>query len=247
MNPPKQQRTAAGFSHQEKLYFAGCDAYGNARVGTIISLLAEISGHDFDNQGLTYEKLYEQRQIFLLSRMSMKIHKYPGLNDVVTVSTWENGAEGLFLRRNYELEVDGTLYVSCKSEWLLTNPETRKILRPSEFTGKELTLCPKELDCPPCKKIAYSREDLLPLGARRIVYSDLDYNGHLYSGNYGNIVWDFLPVELRAKPLREFFISFSKEAVLNETLDLSGFQNEGGYIMEGRNKDALCFSCECRF
>ncbi|MFR3922616.1 MAG: hypothetical protein ACLTYN_12335 [Dysosmobacter welbionis] len=59
-----------------------------------------------------------------------------------------------------------------------------------------------------------------------MVWSDLDGNGHVYSGNYGDFVWDYLPADLQEKVPREFFINYSKEATLG--------QEPGWWLPQGR-------------
>jgi len=91
------------------------------------------------------------------------------------------------------------------------------------------------------------KDGLAELGPRPVRWSDLDGNGHVYSGNYGDIVWDALPEDLQSAPLRELYVNYSKEAVLGETIGLLGFREENTYTMEGRLGETLCFSCRCEF
>ena len=85
------------------------------------------------------------------------------------------------------------------------------------------------------------------LGTRLVRWSDLDGNGHVYSGNYGDIVWDVLPADLQGAPLRELYINYSREALLGETLTLQGFREGNSYTVEGRLEEGHCFSCRCEF
>ena len=75
----------------------------------------------------------------------------------------------------------------------------------------------------------------------------MDGNGHLFSGKYGDIVWDCLPEDLRAQPLREFQIHYSKEAVLGEVLHLQGLRDGDAWRVEGLGSSGVCFSAACRF
>ena len=59
-------------------------------------------------------------------------------------------------------------------------------------------------------------------------WSDLDGNGHLFSGNYGDIVWDYLPPDLREREVSVFQINYQKEAGLGEELALSGWRTADG-------------------
>lgn len=73
-------------------------------------------------------------------------------------------------------------------------------------------------------------------------------HGHLYSANYGDIIWDYLPRDLQERTPREFYINYNHEATLGETLRLVGFRNEdGSYLMEAIGPDATCFTALCVF
>ena len=185
----KQTLTENSYSRQEELIFADCDRNQRARVASLLSKMATFAGYDYDARGLTHDILYANREIFLISRIAMRIHLCPRASDVLTVTTWENGVRGAHMQRVFEMvDQEGRLCVSARSDWILVDPITRKILRPSSFTAKPLTTCDKEIDCPEPKKIVLPHEGLEDLGTRRVVWSDLDGNGHLYSGNYGDIV-----------------------------------------------------------
>lgn len=244
----KQSLTEDSYSRQEELTFADCDRSKRVRVAALLSKMATFAGYDYDARGLTHEKLYAMREVFLLSRIALRIHACPRARDVLDITTMENGARGAHMQRVYEMaDQTGRLCVSAKSDWILVDPVTRKILRPSSFTAKPLTTCSKAIDCPDPKKIALPHENLEELGVRRVVWSDLDGNGHVYSANYGDIVWDYLPASLQERVPQEFYINYSKEATLGEELRLIGFREGETYRMEGLGPDGTCFTALCVF
>ena len=244
----RQELTENSYFRQEELVFWDCDREKRMRVAAMLSKMAAFAGYDYDARGLTHEKLYAMREVFLLSRVALKVHACPRARDLLDITTWENGARGAHMQRVFEMvHQEGRLCVSARSDWILVDPITRKILRPSSFTAKPLTTCDKEIDCPEPKKIVLPREDLEDLGTRRVVWSDLDGNGHLYSGNYGDIVWDYLPGDLQERSPREFYINYSKEATLGQELRLEGFREGETYRMEGLGPDGTCFTALCVF
>ena len=244
----KQSLTENSYTRQEELVFWDCDREKRMRVAAILSKMAAFAGYDYDARGLTHDILYANREIFLISRIAMRIHLCPRASDVLTVTTWENGVRGAHMQRVFEMvDQEGRLCVSARSDWILVDPITRKILRPSSFTAKPLTTCDKVIDCPEPKKIVLPREGLEDLGTRRVVWSDLDGNGHLYSGNYGDIVWDYLPGDLQERSPREFYINYSKEATLGEDLRLAGFREGDTYRVEGMGPGGPCFTALCVF
>ncbi len=248
MEPFYQSLTADSYMRQEELTFADCDRNKRVRMAALVTRMAAFAGYDYDARGLTHEMLYDRREIFLLSRVALRIHECPKARDVLTITTWENGARGAHMQRVFEMaDQTGRLCVSAKSDWILVDPVTRKILRPASFTAKPLTVCPKEIDCPEPKKIVLPHEGLEDLGTRRVVWSDLDGNGHLFSGRYGDIVWDYLPAELQERTPRTFYLNYSKEATLGEELHMEGFREDGGYRMEGLGPGGVCFSALCVF
>ena len=245
----EQTLTENSYSRQEELTFWDCDRNKRARIAALLSKAAVFAGYDYDARGLTHEYLRGLGQAFLLSRLAMAIHEIPRAQEVLTITTWENGAKGAHLQRVYEMrDQAGRLRVSVKSDWILVDPVSRRILRPAAFTAKPLTCCPVELDCPDPKKIVLPHEGLEDLGCRTIRWSDLDGNGHLYSANYGDIIWDYLPCDLQERTPREFYINYNHEATLGETLRLVGFRNgDGSYLMEALGPDAACFTALCVF
>lgn len=248
MEDLKRHLTENSYFWQAELSFAECDRSRRARVSTLLSLAAAAAGHDYDARGLPYEKLYAMREVFLLSRFALNIHSCPQAGDILDVTTWENGVRGAHMQRVFEMaDQTGRLCVSAKSDWILVDPETRRILRPSSFTAKPITVCPKAIDCPDCRKLPPLKAGAEDLGVRQVRWSDLDGNGHLYSGNYGDIVWDYLPADLQGRVPRAFFINYSKEATLGQALRLTGARDGERYQMEGLGPEGVCFSALCVF
>lgn len=148
------------YLRQKQLIFADCDRYQRARVSTLLSIAAAVAGADYDARGLTYEKLYEMREVFLLSRIALRIHRCPRALQVVDVTTWEDGVKAAHMQRVYEITDREGLLVSIRSDWILVDPQTRRIMRPGTFTAKKLGTCPKVIDAPEPRKILLPREGL---------------------------------------------------------------------------------------
>ena len=249
MEPFKQALTENSYSRQEELVFWDCDREKRARVAALLSKLGAFAGYDYDARGLTHEILWANREVFLISRAALHIHDCPHAQDVLDITTWENGVKGAHMQRVYEMwDQSGKLRVSSKTDWILVDPVTRKILRPSSFTAKTLTVCPREIDGPEPRKIVLPREGLEDLGTRTVRWSDLDGNGHLFSGNYGDFVWDALPEDLQTRVPKEIYINYSREAGLGDTLRLEGFREDPDtYLMEGLGPYGTCFTALCVF
>ena len=188
------------------------------------------------------------REVFLLSRIALRIHDCPRARDVLTITTWEDGVKGAHMRRWYEMrDRQGRVPAAAKTAWILADPVTRKILRPSSFTAKPVLASDRPLNCPEPRKISLPETGREDLGTRPVRWSDLDGNGHLYSGNYGDIIWDALPEDLQVRVPREFYINYSREAVLGDELRLEGCRTGEEYFVEGQGPHGSCFTALCVF
>lgn len=244
----KQCSYENGYFRQEELGFWDCDREQRARIAALLSKMATFAGYDYDARGLTHEVLLAHREVFLLSRAAVKLHDCPKAREVLDITTWENGSKAAHMRRYYEMKDQaGRVRVSAKTDWILVDPVTRKILRPASFTAKPLLASDRPLDCPEPRKIVVPKEGRESLGTRTVRWSDLDGNGHLYSGNYGDIIWDALPEDLQPQVPREFFINYSREAVLGDVLELEGRRTAEGYFVEGGGPRGSCFTALCVF
>ena len=93
MSDLKEVLEENSYLRQKQLIFADCDRYQRARVSTLLSIAAAVAGADYDARGLTYDKLYEMREVFLLSRVALRIHRDPRALQTVDVTTWEDGVK----------------------------------------------------------------------------------------------------------------------------------------------------------
>lgn len=244
----KQRSMENGYFRQEELTFWDCDREQRVRAAALLSKMAAFAGYDYDARGLTHEVLWANREVFLLSRAALKIHDCPRAGDVLDITTWEAGTKAAHMRRNYEMaDRDGRVRVSARTDWILVDPGTRKILRPSAFTAKPLMSSDRPLDCPETRKILLPQEGRENLGTRTVRWSDLDGNGHLFSGNYGDIIWDALPEDLQPRVPKELHINYSREAVLGDELRLEGCRSQEGYFVEGLGPHGPCFTALCVF
>ncbi|WP_409968127.1 thioesterase [Bengtsoniella intestinalis] len=256
MNRPLPSRdqwlTPEGYARQEQLLFGQCDVYLRARPATLLKQFAAIGGHHCDAVGISYQSLLDQDQAFLLSRVIIHIHQTPMSGEMLTLHTWIDGTKGPYFQRVVQWKNSADMVVaSGRSDWILVSPSNRKIYRPN--TVKEsnplfFSTCDAALDCPPCQKLTLPKDGTTVIGEHQVRWSELDGNGHLHSGNYGDIVWDYLPQPYQSRPVKTFAINYNKEAPLGQTITLTGCaMDDNHYRMEGRTDHGVCFESDIVF
>lgn len=240
---PESWNEGLCYNRRFKFRFADCDCNKHANLYTIMKLLSEIAGEDYEGRGLGHGVLLEKNQAFLLSRLSLRFFRFPEYYEDTVASTWERGSSGPFFLRDFEIRAAGdSLLAAAASQWLLIDTQTREILRPADIYGGLKEGEPRRADCSECAKLRKLASPTF-LGSRPVYYSDLDSNGHVNNAVYGKIAVDFVPREMRKRKLLRFDINFNMETRLGETLEMFGSETDNSYEINGYVDGTLHFSC----
>ena len=238
-----QIRTDISFTDDSsKLCFFDCDYKKRMKISAILKVTAEIAGKDYTDKGLDHDFLWENGYVFLLSRISLHINHYPTEPQMLDSSTWECGKKGAMFLRGYYICVDGEVCIDGESGWIVVNPETRKIIRPSSFPWLMPQLDDREVSALPIEKITVENEE--KAGEYIVQISDLDANGHVYNANYADIAVNFLPIEIYDRNVENFRINFVNEAKLGDKIEIFREISENTAKIIGKLSDKVCFETE---
>ena len=229
------------FEKPIELRFCDCDYKKRAKIATLMAVMADMAGVAYAHKGYSHSWLWENNFVFLLSKVSVHINRIPVADECLTVQTWERDIKGVQFFRDFNItDIADKVCVEASTSWVLVNPLTRHIIRPSEFTGTpelnpevkaNVTLVNK-IKCP---------HEFIEVGERKIVFSDIDANGHVYNAIYVAIACDFLPTEFMEKTITDFQINFKQEATLGQHLTIkTKIVENTGYII-GIVDDNLSF------
>lgn len=239
------------FFREIKLHFGQCDLNQRLSLPELLLITSDSAVEDFHQRGMSFDILLENGVVFLLSRLVFKIHSFPKAEDRFVLKTWEDKPSGGLLSRKYEMKKeDGTKLISGTSLWLIANPESRRLLKPSSFTLREEPDFVVSVDCPPCGKIR-EPENMEKLGEREAGYSDMDANGHMNNSRYAAFIMDFLPEELQKKEIDVFKINFAKEARKGDIISIYAgvpeAKTENKITVVGKSGEHVCFESELTF
>lgn len=213
----------------------------------IMGEFSEIAGEPYMAVNRPYHWFLERGQAFLVTRMSMRIRRLPLPLETVIFTAWTRGTEGKSILDDLEVRTEeGELLVSCTGIWKVVSLNEFRVIELGEVAGGLLPSVDKAADAPLCKRITPNGEVIF-LGERKIVYTDLDCNHHVNNAVYTKIAEDYLPREFRQHNLSEYFVNFVAPTQFGETLEISGAQTESGYIIIGSCDGAVHFSSEFIF
>lgn len=237
------------------IHFYDCDVNKKARISTIMKIVADVASVDFTIKGFSHDFLVDNDMAFLLSKVTIDIKRPIHTDEQLIIKTYPHAPSGsTFTRDVVVFDKCDNIIAQSATSWLLVSPTTRKILRPTSFTDKFDVLYAGSSPCTTQvhNKISYAENDLVHLGAHHVRFSDIDGNHHVYNAFYGDIIYDFLPSELAVLPMKEFKITYKREAILGDIIDLfissipsSDIDtNKKNYIIVGKVDNKVCFESE---
>ena len=213
------------------------DLYGRIKFYHICYYLFDIASRHAHSLHWGYDDLQEQEQYWVLSRLHVKMLKYPGMHDSIILETWPKGISRLFALRDFIFSsAKGETICLATTAWLIVDAATGRPVRINDFsklynfdTGRHSI---KEV---PGKLPVVD----VPEQSREIsaAYSDLDINRHVTSGKYIEWVQNCFDAGAYEKTsIREFRMNFLSETRYGENIILhwmSDQSSEAGYFFEG--------------
>jgi medium-chain acyl-[acyl-carrier-protein] hydrolase len=221
------------------------DTSRRLKPSVLLKYLSDVAGRHIEEDGLTYDLMRENGFVFLLTKIAVKVFDFAKHNDEILIETWCQDTIGVQFIRNYRVrDKKGRILVEVQSTWVLVNPDTHKILRPSVFP-LELVKCGDTVEAVNTKIVI--PENIAPVGSRVVRWSDIDYNNHLNNAIYADIICDFFPDGMYEKRLKEFQIVFLNEALLSDIIHIFTFtEADGTAIFRGITNGKICFEARAR-
>lgn len=252
---PVDNHTDSSF-YQERLTvrFCQCDRSHRLKLSELFRIFSDLAVSAFAFRGMDTQFLMQKEMVFLVSRVAVKIYRMPREGDNLRTATWEQEVQRAQFLRNFQIwSESGELMAEARSGWVLVNPFTRVIMRPQEF----LDAVPDGLHPMPeedCGAPAFQRLRIKPedsgaeyMGERKVVYSDIDGNGHVDNARYLDMAMDILPEEMTLREPTEVQALFSRETLLGESLGLYRILGSDEAAVKGVNDGKDSFSCSIRF
>jgi len=189
-----------------------------ATMETIAKYIQEVASNHAREMKLDVTHLSEDRLTWVLSRIRIRMNKYPKWQQKVTVETWPAVKDRYFAIRDYRiLDSNGEELGVGTSSWMIINLDTRKPVElPSFMTGTENKKAGRALNDSFAKLPAITDQyDFEKEFHVRL--SDLDVNQHVNFINY--IVWglETVPRDIWENyVLKDLQISFRAESVYGD-------------------------------
>jgi medium-chain acyl-[acyl-carrier-protein] hydrolase len=214
---------------------------GQARLTTMANIFQEVAYHHASELGLGYDDMKSRNITWVLSRMRIRMNRYPVWNDRITLETWPSGAERLFALRDFKvMDQNGEVIGLASTAWLILDIDTHRLIRPKEITDQfKMIIRDVQMFDKPLDKISVPGETKL-LHHHSVVYSDLDIVGHVNNVKYMEWCIDTVTSDINdQKEIRELEINFNHEALFGDRIGIYGNTQPDGeyYFSATRERD----------
>lgn len=220
------------------------DRFDRLRMSSLLKMHQEVGERHIIEFGTCSKTLRENSSVtFIMTKTKAKIHRLPASEEQVLAYTWCSELKGIRFTRNYVLtDSNGEILTESKTELVMMDCNTRKIVRPNDVAGIEGFLYNTELKngCEYPAKIKVPSEASC-VCHRTARFSDIDFNGHVNNTVYADIVMDCLPTEYQKMMPESLEINYVNEVLQGEKMEISVFAKGNEVIVSGKVLDKQAF------
>lgn len=219
------------------------DFTSRASLSGMCDMILHAAGQDAYRRGFGIDVLAEKNFGWVLSRLCVELDYMPKEYSEFTLYTWIGGYNRLASTRNFELvDAEGRVFGRAVSQWCMLDFATRMPVDMNTLAKvHEGTIVDAPSPCAQPKRIGAVAGE--PQMVHKVAYSDIDFNRHMNTMRYIDLMSDAMPIEKLEKleGLR-LDLNFVKEARYGDELSLYVDAAEGGYTFEFKNQatEALC-------
>ena len=191
--------------------------FGKLSTSFMFYQMQEIAWEHANLLGFGYNRLKQENQFWVLSRLQVKIVRRPEWTEEFQLETWSRGTDGFYGYRDFNFtDNEGNRIISATSSWLVLDADTKRIVRLTKF--KEFPEYAESVFGENAPKVKTPQSDA-PLLFTPVLFNEIDINQHFNSGRYLERIIDSYPFSFHEEnELAEFEVNFIKEGLTNDRL-----------------------------
>lgn len=212
------------FNHKFTLTAGDCDCARRMPLPWLLRKVIETATLHANSLGIGFKDLEPMGIVWVLSRVTMRIDRYPGPNDELSLTTWIQDATRLYSTRCMTLnDADGNAIGHITTMWVCINIVERTAADISSLSLDRLVAGDCTCPLPRTRKLpTVSVDSATKVVNRRFEYSDVDFNGHVNSARYAECVLDlWTPDTYKNYRPTEFVINYQHECLYGQTATIA--------------------------
>jgi len=203
------------YNYEYEIKYQEVDGRKKLRLFNLENYLLEVAGTVADDLGFGIAKLHPMGLTWILTRLSVEMYELPTHCQKVLFETWIESNTHMLSTRDFRIYSGDKLIGQCKSVWAVLDLEKREIVNLFDDPMFEGCVDGEVIDLPRVRMTTIPEQT--GCVAHKVVYSDIDYNGHCNSCRYLQAMTDAYLPDYYGKKVR-VDINYQKEAMLGEEL-----------------------------
>lgn len=221
------------YNYEYEIKYQEVDGEKKLRLFNLENYLLEVAGTVADELGFGIAALHPRGLTWILTRLSVEMYDLPTHCQKVRFETWIESNAHMLSTRDFRIYSGDRLIGQCKSVWAVLDLAKREIVNIFDDPMFENCVDGEVIDMPRVRMTTIPE----PTGVvpHKVVYSDIDYNGHCNSCKYLQAMTDAYLPDYYGKKVR-LDINYQKEAMLGEELQTLYLVTEDGVQYQQKNQ-----------
>lgn len=216
--------------------YSDLDFKDELKLSSYLSFAQEAAGSSADGLGFGYAALKEKGLGFIIVSTYCRIFRPVKLGDRISVETWPLPPRHVIFERDYRIKSGNEVLAALASRWCLVDLNDFSLL-PATRLGEAHENCPynpeKSIEVSSWK-IPSAREEGRRVGGVRVGNSHSDHYLHANNCRYADFFCDCFTMDELKRPVKEFLISYAKQAKEGDELDFFRRDDGGLTVLEAR-------------
>ena len=198
-----------------------CTSSGAIHFPQLCNYLQEIASNHADELGFSKKDFVGENLTWVMTRLRVKITRYPTWNEPLKILTFPWGGKKLFAYRDFVIYGgDGQEIGVASTEWMTLNLAERKAVPiPPAVLAASNTVRQPVFGVAPFDRFNYPTEvDSEVTNEFPVRFSQIDLNAHVNNVRYIEWMLDSSPEILNGKQVQELELVFRTEAMLGDVV-----------------------------
>lgn len=229
-----------------KLTAAQCNAQRELAPAMLVQHIIEVATEHADSLGVGFKQLASSGTLWVLSRITFEMKRFPKIFEEYSLSTWVEGFNRHFSERNFEIcGADNEVIGHARTIWVSIDINTRRPANLSEYEFLRDVVCDKP--CPIAKQ-----GKLRPIEPPQMCHPyrfqvcDIDINRHVNSSRYAELIINQMDLDTYDNFfVSRFEIEFKHEAHYADEVEVcSSFTPDNNALLSAimLKETPICFA-----
>lgn len=209
------------YSYEYRVMHNETDINGQMSVPALGDCMLDIASLHADQVNWGIDNLQHTGLTWVIAGMKFKIYRMPKIDSRFKIETRVSAYSRISTQRDFVAsDAEGKL-AEVSSEWLIINIENRRPVFINDFVPRLEEICIPDGALPKFKHLRMSKMDVAVQTQRRVLYSDIDINRHLYSMRYLQMALDTFGIkDFEKHRISEIDLNFIAEVLWGQEVDI---------------------------